>query len=124
MQKRNASGAWSVAALLVFGAAACSSSEKTIVQPTREVVRDRPVTTVQERVVVLREAPPAPKPEVVIVQPAPDNVWVPGYWRPMGGSWEWVSGHWEAPPSGRRVWVPARYETSDSGVVYVEGYWR
>jgi len=37
--------------------------------------------------------PPPPIVEQVIVSPAPDYVWIPGYWAWHHHHWEWVRGH-------------------------------
>lgn len=34
---------------------------------------------------------------VIVVQPAPQPVWVPGFWQWDGFQWIWVPGHWAFP---------------------------
>lgn len=47
----------------------------------------------RERIVIIREAPPAPRQEVV---PAPrrGNVWVPGHYEWRRNGYQWTGGHW------------------------------
>ena len=63
-----------------------------------------------------------PPPRAVIVQPvapAPDYVWIEGYWYPVGHHYKWHPGYWtEVPYAGAR-WVAPRYE----GGRYFVGYW-
>ena len=68
--------------------------------------------------------PPPPPSEVVIVQPGPDYVWVPGYYNWYGGSYVWVRGTWTVPPSGYRTWVPARWVRVDKGWRLEKGHWK
>ncbi len=67
----------------------------------------------------------APRAEVVIVRPAPEAVWVAGYWAYRGrGTYVWVEGHWVRPPERGRTYVAPHWRRERSGYVYVEGYWR
>ena len=52
--------------------------------------------------------PPPPQSEVIIVQPSPAHVWVPGHWawRAPRRAYVWVPGHWVVPAGPRHVWVP------------------
>ena len=71
------------------------------------------------------EAPPPPQEDVVIgVAPAPDYVWVGGYWARRSSGWVWVGGRWVAPPRPGVVWVPGRWEPHPRGHVWVSGHWR
>lgn len=65
---------------------------------------------------------PPPPPRVVYVtpaRPAPDFVWVNGYWYPSGKQYKWKEGYWVRPPYAQGVWVVPHY----SGGRYFEGYW-
>jgi hypothetical protein len=83
-----------------------------------------------ERRTLLAEPPPFPlgKPrQLKPIRPAPEAVWVEGYWSYMGhlGSpYEWMSGHWEIPPPGARTWVPGDWQRFGNNFVYVRGHWR
>src|SRR5262245_21780281 len=62
------------------------------------------------RVVYVDVAPPEPVVEVVSSAPGAGYVWIPGYYRYDRGTYLWVGGRWEFPPSGRRVWMTGRWE--------------
>jgi hypothetical protein len=69
--------------------------------------------------------PPPPTPaETIPAQPAPNAVWVAGYWLYDGHSYTWMAGHWETPPPMAKTYVPAHYETRNGQTVYVPGYWQ
>lgn len=36
----------------------------------------------------------------IVVHPAPQLVWVPGFWWWNGFQWVWISGHWVVPSNG------------------------
>jgi hypothetical protein len=65
---------------------------------------------------------PPPPPVVVRVlpaRPAPEFVWVDGYWYPVGNHWKWHKGYWtQAPYVGAR-WLAPHYE----GGLFFAGYW-
>jgi len=65
---------------------------------------------------------PPPPPRVVYVtpvRPAPEFVWINGYWYPEGKHYKWREGYWVRPPYTQAVWVVPHY--SDGR--YFEGYW-
>ena len=65
---------------------------------------------------------PPPPPRVVRVlpaRPAPEFIWVEGYWYPVGRHYKWHSGYWTRPPYAGARWVPARHD----GRMFYEGYW-
>jgi len=77
---------------------------------------------------VVAQAPPPPPPpprEVVVVRPAPEMIWVGGYYAygPRGG-YTWVPGHWERPPGRYRSYVAPHWAPRGRSYVYVQGYWR
>lgn len=67
--------------------------------------------------------PPAPA-DVVLVQPAPDTVWIAGcwIWEPRG--YVWMPGHWERPPPYHRIYVAPHWQRRGGGYVYIRGFWR
>jgi hypothetical protein len=67
--------------------------------------------------------PPAPH-ETMPAPPAPNAVWVPGFWIYDGRTYTWMSGRWELPPPLARAYVPAHSEVRNGQVVYVPGYWQ
>ena len=75
--------------------------------------------------VVASEAPPGAPTEVVTVAPAPDLVWVGGYWGWYGGRYVWVSGGWHRPPRPGVTWVGGYWRARPAGGhVWVQGRWR
>jgi hypothetical protein len=65
-------------------------------------------------------APPAPRVVAVMpAQPAPDFMWVGGYWYPVAGHYRWHEGYWTRPPYGGARWVAPRHE----GGHFYAGYW-
>ncbi len=70
--------------------------------------------------------PPAPAPlsEVIPAAPAPNALWVPGYWDYNGSTYTWTTGHWETPPPMATTYVAAHWETRGNANVFVRGYWR
>jgi hypothetical protein len=57
----------------------------------------------------VRVAPPPMRMEYQGYPPAPEYLWVSGYWGWYGSRYEWVPGRWEAPRPGY-LWVPHRWE--------------
>src|SRR3954453_23491258 len=57
---------------------------------------------------------------VVEVRPAPEYVWVEGYWYPVGQKYKWHQGYWTRPPYEGARWIAPRYE----GREYFVGYWQ
>src|ERR1700760_1740908 len=49
--------------------------------------------------------PPPPRVYRVPPQPAPDYVWVEGYWYPQGHRYVWHDGYWTRPPYAGAYWV-------------------
>ncbi len=69
--------------------------------------------------------PPPPIVEAREVAPAPDFIWVSGYYQWNGGGYAWVSGHWERPPRRGARWEPGHWDHHDRrGWYFVEGRWR
>ena len=66
-------------------------------------------------------APPPPAP-VYYAPPSPGfgYAYVPSYYYPVGGRYEYRRGYWTRPLRGRTVWVAPRYH----GNRYYAGYWR
>jgi hypothetical protein len=68
--------------------------------------------------------PPPPTTEVVSAPPAPNALWVPGYWSFDGYRYAWRAGHWEIPPPTAHAYIAAHWETRGNQYVYVQSYWR
>jgi hypothetical protein len=76
--------------------------------------------------VVRSSPPPAPAPltDVVTPCPAPNALWVPGYWDYNGSGYTWTAGHWEIPPPATTTYVASHWETRNGANVFVRGYWQ
>ena len=64
-------------------------------------------------------APPPPRVIVTPVRPAPEFIWVEGYWYPVGNHYKWHPGYWTRPPYEGAYWVVPHYEQG----LYFSGYW-
>ena len=79
------------------------------------------------RVAHVQSTPPPPPPtpiEATPPSPAPNAVWVAGYWIYDGRSYTWMSGRWEMPPPMAHTYVPAHSELRNGQTVFVPGYWQ
>jgi hypothetical protein len=85
-----------------------------------------PVPVVQPRStsLIVEEAPPAPRLEIVGIAPGPEYVWAPGHWTWRGGAWIWVGGCWKLRPAPGAVWIGPRWAHHGRSYIYVKGYWR
>ena len=63
--------------------------------------------------------PPARVVRVLPPRPAPEFVWIAGYWYPVGSRYRWHEGYWTRPPYEGARWVPARHD----GERFFDGYW-
>lgn len=95
--------------------------ERRVVNPDSREYR---VARAQQVAVVTPPPPPPTPQETIPAQPAPNAVWVAGYWLYDGRSYTWMAGHWETPPPMAKTYVPAHYENRDGQTVYVPGYWQ
>lgn len=65
-------------------------------------------------------APPPPRVvRVLPPRPAPEFIWIEGYWYPAGKHYKWHDGYWTRPAYPAARWVTPRYE----GGRYFAGYW-
>ena len=53
-------------------------------------------------------------------RPAPDFLWVEGYWYPVGHHYKWHDGYWTRPPYAGAYWVAPHHD----GHQYFAGYWQ
>jgi hypothetical protein len=74
----------------------------------------------------VQQVPPPPRPvsEAVSAPPAPNALWIPGFWSYDGRGYTWIGGHWEIPPPNARSYVAAHWQNQGGGYAYVPGYWR
>ncbi len=65
-------------------------------------------------------APPRPRVvRVVRPRPAPEYVWIDGYWFVEKKHWRWHEGYWARPPYAGARWIAPRYERE----MFFVGYW-
>jgi outer membrane lipoprotein SlyB len=78
------------------------------------------------RVVVQQPPPPSPpaQPEVVVMQPRPDAIWIPGYWDFNGVQYVWIGGFWAIPPPYHHQYMAAHWANRGGSWVYIHAYWR
>jgi YXWGXW repeat-containing protein len=65
---------------------------------------------------------PPPPPRIVRVlpaRPAPEFVWIDGYWYPVGNRYRWHAGYWSRPAYPAARWVAPRHD----GERFYHGYW-
>lgn len=74
--------------------------------------------------VIVKAAPPPLRVEKMPARPAPDFVWVGGYWSWNSADYVWVPGMWVAPPEPAAVWVAPRYEARSGVSIYITGFWK
>lgn len=66
--------------------------------------------------------PPQPVAEAPSRPPAPQAIWVAGYWHWTGMQYTWIPGHWETPPPGS-LWHAPRYSLREGTYFYEAGSW-
>jgi hypothetical protein len=77
------------------------------------------------RRVRVEQAPPPPAySEPISAPPAPNAIWIPGYWSYDGRGYAWVKGFWEIPPPNAHAYVAAHWERQGDRDVYVAASWR
>jgi hypothetical protein len=65
---------------------------------------------------------PPPPPRVVRIlppRPAPEFIWVEGYWYPVERHYKWHEGYWTRPPYEGAHWVSPHHD----GEQFFPGYW-
>ncbi len=78
-------------------------------------------------VVIVEEAPPALRIELIPAQPGPEQAWVPGRWawRVTPKRYAWVPGHYRViRHPHHHAWVPGQWKQGPRGWFYVRGNWR
>ncbi len=112
--KRNVSRVLVLAAVSGFLATGCYSHQAA--------VRERVVPAPTGRVVV-SEAPPPARPEIIAPAPTVSHVWLKGYWTFQDGQWVWIPGHWEVRPRTGAVWAPGQWDRTSTGWIWTPGHW-
>ena len=69
-----------------------------------------------------RVGPPPLRTEAPTLQPGPDHVWIPGYWKWAGINYEWVDGRWVKAKKGH-IWAPGKWEQVGSRWAWKPGKW-
>ena len=97
-----------------------------VIRPARAVVVEPlpPPPPLPVAELVVEQAPPAPRVEVIPAPPSPNHVWIGGVWSWRDGRHVWLAGHYVVRPHPHAVWVAARWEHRPHGWVWVEGSWR
>lgn len=77
---------------------------------------------------VVEDMPPPPPPaaepaDATTAPPAPNALWIPGYWSFDGVRYTWINAHWEVPPPNAHSYVAAHWEQRNGGYAFVPGYW-
>src|SRR5678815_5657265 len=76
------------------------------------------VATAPTGTVIVTEAPPAPRQEVIGVAPSTSHVWVQGYWSYRNGRYVWMPGHYELRPRPAAAWVAGHWDRTSRGWVW------
>ncbi|MDO8544551.1 MAG: hypothetical protein Q7S40_29265 [Opitutaceae bacterium] len=74
--------------------------------------------------VVVTQAPPPLRVEVMSARPSATHVWIAGFWTWEASRYLWTPSVWTLPPEPAAVWVQPRYEPRTGINVYISGYWR
>ncbi|MDH2909439.1 MAG: BcpO-related WXXGXW repeat protein [Candidatus Eremiobacteraeota bacterium] len=85
----------------------------------------RPASAITLSQIISLIAPPA-IPSSSYLQPAPpapNSMWIPGYWNWNGNAYNWVAGRWTYAPSPGLVWTPSYWQATPAGYLYHSGYW-
>lgn len=78
----------------------------------------------REQTVQAPQAPPPPRVEATPAAPAPQMVWVPGYWQWDGARFVWIAGRWDLPRQQGATWqAPSWRAGAGGGAVFVPGRW-
>lgn len=115
MTKRTPAFVWACASVLGLGLTGCYHHH-----------HEHEAVYVQEPGYVVAPTPP---PAVIVeprpyVAPAPDQIWIEGYWHWDRDRYTWHRGYWAAPPDRRSYWVAPRYERFEHGYRYTPGHWQ
>lgn len=74
--------------------------------------------------VIVVQAPPPLRVEVVSVRPSAAHVLVTGYWIWESSAYVWAPGVWVLPPEPAAVWVAPRYEERSGVHISISGFWK
>ena len=113
-----------LACTTVASVSACSRERvqverKTATQGTSSAPVLRPA-----QAVAVRHPPPPPREEFQPSSPAPDYVWIPGYWAWGSVEWVWIFGRWQRPPERMVAWVPGQWVQRGDEWIWRKGHWQ
>ena len=111
---------FALAVLVMIAAAPLASCRPRVVVVEHDVA----YTAGSREEVVVSEAAPETRVEVIPVAPSVNHVWISGYWSRHGGSWVWVAGRHVVRPRAQAVWVAGHWARHPRGWVWVHGCWR
>lgn len=83
----------------------------------------QPAPAPAPQTVVVQQAPPPVRLEVIPVSPGPEYVWTPGYWAWRGGVYVWVGGCYAHRPRPGVVWMGGHWARHGHGYVWMGGHW-
>ena len=89
-----------------FDSAQSIAQKKFVKNPASVSTVDNQDRTYRYGRVIESVPPPPPAPasaEAVSAPPAPNALWVPGYWSFDGARYTWIAGQWEIPPPNARA---------------------
>ena len=73
----------------------------------------------------VQEAPPAPEPELIpMIMDPQHEIWRPGYWAMVGGTFSWVEGKVISRPDPTAVWAGAHWTHHTYGWSFEQGHWQ
>jgi hypothetical protein len=75
------------------------------------------------QVVISLFAPPILPVYVQPPVPAPNYIWMPGYWAWGTAGYYWVPGTWVLAPSPGLLWTPGYWSAVSNGFSWNQGYW-
>ena len=112
---------------LVTAPPPAAPGQATVTTQTTQQTPSGTVVTTQTQpaasYIVTQTAPPALRAEEVLPRPSSSHVWIAGYWTWRDNQYQWLSGHWQLPPSPNATWVPPRWESENGAYRFYEGYW-
>jgi WXXGXW repeat (2 copies) len=68
--------------------------------------------------------PPPARVEARGLPPAPNQVWIAGYWAYENGRHMWRDGHWEKPPRPNARYIEPRWDRKGNQYAFREGRWK
>jgi hypothetical protein len=73
--------------------------------------------------VIVEQAPPAPKLELIPKEPGSEYIWIRGHWA-WTGTWTWEEGYWVQRPAPDIQWMDGVWARHGKGWIWMPGHWR